>query len=240
VAAFLDVMAKAPAVASPSLVDPPSGSHGYLELCKLAVRPLRIRYAPAVHIVETTDEIRAATERAAGILSDFGHRIEPQRALGGVEIDEFLPIWQELIAAIPVADWSLTQPLTRWLGEAGKKLQRRDVSAAIASIGGRILNLFGDADMLLTPTVAVPPVPIGALKGLPPLETFRRAAQLGAFTAPFNISGQPAISVPAGLSGGKHPIGVQLVGRVGDDATVLALGRALEARLGWRQREYTV
>ena len=239
VAAFLDVMAKAPPVPSSSLEGPES-SLTYRELSAHTVRPLRIRLATSVHVVGTTDEIRAATERAAGILSDLGHHIEPRPALDGVEIDEFLPIWQELIAAVPVADWSLTQPLTRWLGEEGRKLQRRDVSAVIASISRRILDLFGDADMILSPTVAVPPVSIGALKGLAPLDTFRRAAQLGAFTAPFNISGQPAISVPAALGGGKHPIGVQLVGKVGDDAAVLALGRALEARLGWQQRAYNV
>ena len=238
VAAFLDVMAKVPPVTSPLLESAPRSSLSYLELSGHAVRPLRIRLATNVHVVATTDEVRAATEHAASILSDLGHHIEPRPALGGVEIDEFLPIWQELIAAVPVPDWSLTQPLTRWLGAEGKKLQRRDVSAVIASIARRILDLFGDADMLLTPTVAVPPVPIGALQGLAPLDTFRRAAQLGAFTAPFNISGQPAISVPAAVAGAKHPIGVQLVGKFGDDATVLALGRALEARLGWQQRAY--
>jgi amidase len=238
VAAFLDVMAKARPVPSPSLEDAPTAATTFLELCRCKVRPLRILLATSVHIVATTDEIRSAAERAASLLSDLGHHVEVRAALSGVEIDEFLPIWQELIASIPVADWSLTQPLTRWLGEQGKKLQRRDVAAAIASISQRILGLFGDADMLLTPTVAVAPLPIGTLKGLPPLDTFRRAAELGAFTAPFNISGQPAISIPAALSSARHPIGVQLVGKRGDDATVLALGRALEERLGWQQRAY--
>ena len=232
-AALLDVMAKTPPVPSVALEGAPSAAT-FLELCRYKVRPLRIRLATQVHIVATTDEIRAATERAASLLSDLGHRIEPEPLLSGIEIDEFLPIWQELVAGIPVPDWSITQPLTRWLGEAGKKLQRRDVSAVIASISERIINLYGDADMLLTPTVAVPPLPIGALKGLPPHATFRRAAELGAFTAPFNVSGQPAISIPAGLSRAGLPIGVQLVGKRGDDATVLALGRALEERLGTR------
>ena len=191
-----------------------------------------------MHIVTTTEEIRAATERAASILSDLGHHIEPQPVLTGIEVEEFLPIWQELVAAIPVPDWSLTEPLTRWLGEQGKKLQRKDVSAAITSLTQRILGLFGDADMLLTPTVAVAPFPIGTLKGMQPLDTFRRAAQLGAFTGPFNVSGQPAISVPADRSRAGHPIGVQLAGKGGDDATVLALGRALEERLGWRLHAY--
>ena len=86
--------------------------------------------------------------------------------------------------------------------------------------------------------MAVPPPPIGALNDMPPLETFRRAAELGAFTAPFNVSGQPAISIPAALSSAGHPIGVQLVGKLRDDATVLALGRALAERLDWRRRAY--
>jgi amidase len=243
-AALLDVMAKAAPAPSASLEGAPAsaaasaapGAASFFELCRRKVRPLRIRCASGVHIVATTDEIRATTERAAGILAELGHRIEFQPSLSGVEIDEFLPVWQELIANVPVSDWSLTQPLTRWLGEQGRKLQRRDVAAVIASISKRIFAFFGDADMWLTPTVAVPPFPIGALKDLAPLDTFRRAAELGAFTAPFNVSGQPAISVPAALSGAGHPIGVQLVGRPGDDATVLALGRALAERLEWRRR----
>ena len=199
VAALLDVMAKTPAVPSALLESTPGPSATFVALCRKKVRPLRIRLATNVHIVATTDEIRATTERAASILSDLGHRIETEALLSGVEVDEFLPIWQELVAAVPVADWSLTEPLTRWLGEQGKKLLRRDVAATIASISERIAAIFGDVDMWLTPTVAVPPPPIGSLKGLLPHDTFRRAAELGAFTAPFNVSGQPAISVPAGL-----------------------------------------
>ena len=245
-AALLDVMAKAApapsallegASTSPAAGASPRGA-SFLELCRRKVRPLRIRCATSVHIVATTDEIRAATERAAGILAELGHQIEFQPSLSGVEIDEFLPVWQELIANVPVSDWALTQPLTRWLGEQGKKLQRREVAAVIASISERVFALCGDADMWLTPTVAVPPFPIGAMKDLVPLDTFRRAAQLGAFTAPFNVSGQPAMSVPAALSNAGHPIGVQLIGKSRDDATVLALGCALAERLEWRRRAY--
>jgi amidase len=235
-AAFLDVMARAPATPSALLEGAADSTVTFLGLCRRRVRPLRIRFATSVHIVATTDEIRATTERAARLLAELGHQVEAEPALSGVEIDEFLPIWQELVASVPVPDWSLTEPLTRWLGEQGKKLQRKSVAATIASITARILAIFGDVDMWLTPTVAVPPFPIGTLRGLAPLETFRRAAELGAFTGPFNVSGQPAISLPAGLSRAGHPIGVQLVGRRGDDAAVLALGRALEERLGWEMR----
>jgi len=217
-----------------AMVAPPAFGPGFLARCREPVRPLRIRFATDVHIVATSDDVRATVERVASMLRDLGHSVEPQPALSGVTIDEFLPIWQELVAGIPVADWSMTQPLTRWLGEAGKKLVRRDVAARIAMLSERILSIFGDADMWLTPTVAVGPLAIGALRGLRPLEMFQRAAELGAFTAPFNVSGQPAISIPAGVDRNGHPIGVQLVGRCGEDATVLALARALEKPLDFR------
>src|SRR6185369_12721595 len=100
---------------------------------------------------------------------------------------------------------------TRWFAEGGKKLDARDVAVKVASIAERVLSAFGDADVWLMPTVSIAPLPIGALRDLPPLEAFHRAAHLGAFTAPFNISGQLAISIPAGLSSKGHPIGVQLV-----------------------------
>jgi amidase len=217
-----------------AMTDVPADGLGFLERSKRPLSPLRVNYATGVHIVETQDDVREAVERAAKILGDLGHHLEPQPALEGVSIDEFLPIWQELVANVPVADWTLTQPVTRWLREAGKHISRPSISATISSISDRVLALFGNADVWLTPTVAIAPPPIGAWRELSPPEVFARAAELGAFTAPFNVSGQPAISVPAGLSSKGHPIGVQIVGRRGEDATVLALGRVLEAALGWR------
>lgn len=219
-----------------AMIDLPADGVGFWEQSKRPPSPLRVHYATDVHIVETSSDVRAAVERAAKILGDLGHHVEAKPSLAGVTTDEFLPIWQELVAGVPVADWTLTQPVTRWLREAGKNLQRATVSAGIASIAERVLKLFGDADVWLTPTVAVAPPPIGAWRDLSPPDVFAHAAQLGAFTAPFNVSGQPAISLPAGLSSQGHPIGVQIVGRRGEDATVLALARMLEPALGWHGR----
>ena len=74
---------------------------------------------------------------------------------------------------------------------------------------------------------------IGAWRDLSPPVAFARAAKMGVFTAPFDVSGQPAVSVPAGLTRAGHPIGVQLAGRPLADATVLQLARQLEAELPW-------
>jgi Asp-tRNA(Asn)/Glu-tRNA(Gln) amidotransferase A subunit family amidase len=62
---------------------------------------------------------------------------------------------------------------------------------------------------------------------------FAEASKLGVFTAPFNISGQPAASVPAGRSAKGHPIGVQIAGRPLADGLVLALARQVEAAMPW-------
>jgi amidase len=207
---------------------------GFLELSAASPPPLKIRCVTEVHVVATSDEVRASVERAAGLLAQLGHDVERARMPDDVTIDEFLPIWQANTAQVPLRDWTLTEPVSRWLGEAGKKLDRRAVAGMVASMAKRILAAFGDADLWVTPTVAAGPIAIGSIRDLPPADLFRRAAELGAFTAPFNVSDQPAISLPAGLDRSGHPIGVQLVGRPSRDATVLAVARALEPLLGWQ------
>jgi amidase len=164
----------------------------------------------------------------------MGHRIE-ERTLDLPEgiIEEFLPVWQATAAQAPVYDWALTQPVTRWLGEQGMRVDHAEVVRIIRRLGAVVLETFGDADVWITPTVAVAPPAIGAWKHLSPPDTFREATKLGVFTAPFNISGQPAASVPAGRSRLGHPMGVQIAGKPLSDGLVLALARELERRMPW-------
>jgi len=103
----------------------------------------------------------------------------------------------------------------------------------------RVLAWFGDADLWLTPTVAMPPPVIGAWSALSQEDAFLAAAQLGSFTAPFNVSGQPAASVPLGLTRDGLPFGAQLAGKPLDDATVIAVSRQLELAMPWSSRTAT-
>jgi Asp-tRNA(Asn)/Glu-tRNA(Gln) amidotransferase A subunit family amidase len=97
----------------------------------------------------------------------------------------------------------------------------------------RVERHFADADLWVTPTVPILPPKVGSVRrDDPPARTFAALAPLGAFTAPFNISGQPAATLPAAVSSSGLPIGVQLVGRLYDDATVLGASRQLEEELG--------
>jgi aspartyl-tRNA(Asn)/glutamyl-tRNA(Gln) amidotransferase subunit A len=91
-------------------------------------------------------------------------------------------------------------------------------------------------DLLLTPTTAVPPFPLGA--GVPREIAGQEVSRLGwmPFTYPFNLTGQPAASVPAGWTEDGVPVGLQIVGRRHADRTVLAAAAAFEAARPWRDR----
>jgi amidase len=101
----------------------------------------------------------------------------------------------------------------------------------------RALDWFGDTDAWLMPTVAVPPPRVGAWTDLDPEQTFAEASALGVFTAVFNVTGQPAASVPAGVGPDNLPYGVQLAGRPARDADVLALALQIETVRPWSHRQ---
>jgi amidase len=92
-------------------------------------------------------------------------------------------------------------------------------------------------DVLLTPTVAQPPVPLGYFTetGDPEAE-FERMKQWTPFTAIFNMTGQPAVNVPLHWSPDGLPIGVMLVGRPADEGTLISLSAQLEEARPWRHR----
>ena len=81
--------------------------------------------------------------------------------------------------------------------------------------------------MLVTPTMAVPPFEVGTLspEGYDP----ENWMEWSPFTYPFNLTGQPAISVPCGFTGAGLPVGLQIVGQYHDEATVLRAAKAYEA-----------
>jgi amidase len=91
-------------------------------------------------------------------------------------------------------------------------------------------------DVWLTPTSPVVAPALGRYGGLPPAQAFHEVAPVGAFTAIFNATGQPAASVPMGLTRAGMPMGVQLAGRPLGDEVVLRLARQLEQLMPWRGR----
>jgi amidase len=232
-AAMLDVMAGL-SIGEPHWAPRPPAP--FAELARRTPGALRIRFVTRSPVAATTHpEVAEAVHRTARALEALGHHVEEGAVPDGT-LEEFLPIWQRMLATIPVPSWSRVQPITRWLADAGKTLRDEDVARLQAELERRVHEWFGDADLWLTPTVALPSPRVGAFMQGPPAEGFRGAAELGAFTALFNVSGQPAANVPAGLTAEGLPVGVQLAGRPNDEATVLAVSRQLEEAMPWRHR----
>ena len=124
---------------------------------------------------------------------------------------------------------------TRAEARVGRLLRRaRSVpSGPPARVLGRYQDWFEDHDVLLTPTLAAPPLRLGAYRGKGLARTLLGLTAYMPYTPPLNLVGFPAASVPAGGSRDGLPIGVQLVAARGDEALLLSLARQLETLRPW-------
>ncbi|HWJ50648.1 MAG TPA: amidase family protein, partial [Solirubrobacteraceae bacterium] len=107
------------------------------------------------------------------------------------------------------------------------------VLAGEARLAARLNAVFDDHDVLITPATATPPPPIGRLQGRGALWTLNAVAGMVPYNGVWNVTGQPAASVPAGFGADGLPRAVQLVGRPSDEATLLSLAGQLEAERPW-------
>ena len=117
------------------------------------------------------------------------------------------------------------------------------MAATQAAIGvtRRVVAAQAAVDVVLTPMLAQLPRPVGWFTaGGDPAQDYERQKAFTPFTATYNITGQPALSLPVSWGsengGAELPVSVQLVGQAGDDALLLALGAELEAAAGWTGR----
>ena len=133
------------------------------------------------------------------------------------------------------------RPLTVWLRERGRSLSALDLYRALGllrSVAREELERSAVYDVILTPTLAQPPSKVGSLRDdADPVQDFENQKHFAPFTAPYNLSGQPAISIPLHWTDHALPIGVQLVGRPGDEVTLLRLAAQLEAAEPWEGRK---
>jgi amidase len=127
--------------------------------------------------------------------------------------------------------------------EEGKRWRAVDLLNAMAY--GNILSravgaFFEGVDVLVTPTIATPPAPLGEIdqnrKGMTPMEWTRQVFAYCPFTPLFNTTGQPAFSLPLHWSASGLPIGVQIAGRFGDEATLFRLAAELEEARPWKDK----
>src|SRR5690348_970269 len=184
----------------------------------------------------------AAYEEASALLASLGHEVEDiQMPFGPDVVPSFETLWYSMATLTPVTagDEERLLPLTRYLRERGKATSAADLIFAQAYLqfivrgAWKTLNQF---DAVLTPTLASPPVPVGYFDEVEPPENFERQKRFTPYAAIYNVTGQPAVSVPLYWTDGGLPIGVMLAGRMGDEATLISLSAQLEAARPWRDR----
>ena len=128
------------------------------------------------------------------------------------------------------------EPFTRMLYERGKAASGTEYAAALQAavlVGVELAAFFKQYDVLVTPTMPVPPIPLGLLDPTSVESIARHAAPLGAFTAFCNASGQPAISLPTAHYADGLPLGVQLVAAYGREGLLLHLAAQVESAKPW-------
>jgi amidase len=194
---------------------------------------------------ELDPECRAAAEDAGRLLESLGHAVEPEAVKG------FLTVVSAGVAfALDAAAAKLgrplvaedVEPLTWTVAQAGRAVSAPAYVAAVAANhahGRRLAAWWAEGfELLLTPTCAKPPPPIGHFASPPenPLAGYLRAAPYGAFTMHWNVSGQPAISLPLHWSADGLPVGVQLVAASGREDLLLRVAAQLEAARPWADR----
>jgi amidase len=152
--------------------------------------------------------------------------------------EAFRVIWQVGASLIPVDDDTerLLEPLTRWLVHRGREIPASTLARALATLSAyerSVIRQFDGYDAVLTPTLAMTPRPIGWYDKEDGEHNFAQQVQYTPFTSFVNVSGLPAITLPVHRTAEGLPMGAQLIGRPGGEATLLSLGRQLERRLRW-------
>jgi amidase len=186
-------------------------------------------------------EIRSAVEAGAERLEELGHEVapvDPSYGLVGLGLVPRGVAGVEKWLRERVPDHGALEPRTRVHGRLGRALGGAPLRAARAAEPGlrrRIGGVFEQVDVVLTPSTAALPPRIGAHAGHGYWRTSSAASAACPFAWAWNVTGWPALSVPAGFSAAGLPIGAQLLGRENDEATLLALGAELEAAGGWAE-----
>lgn len=231
-ALMLNVMKQADARDWTSL---PTDSTDYLQGLNEGIRGLRIAYSPTLGYAKNIHpEVAAAVDKAVKVLEQLGAHVEqvdpgiedPLEITTGLWFLGSLTVWNGLSAE----QQAMTDPdfkAQALLGQQLSALEIQQLNLKRGALGSHMRQFMQKYDLLVTPAVAVPAFdirPAGQEKMTP-------EAMLGwtPFSYPFNLTQQPASTIPCGLTQAGLPIGLQFVGRMFDDAMVLRASRAYES-----------
>jgi len=240
-------------VAGQSAITAPPPARPFLD--EVGADPGRLRIAWAAPVPEGValdPACRAAAEDAARLAAEQGHHVEP--AAPEIDYEQLKRTMIVLVeshvaeslspgaALLPRAPGPELLQRTTWLmAEAGRRHSAQDYIRAIQAkqeIGARLARFFDRYDVLITPTLALPPVPLGSIDAEgDDLEGFYDGIRAFIpYTQIYNLAGLPAASLPLHWTPEGLPVGVQIGARAGDEATLIRLASQFEAARPWFAR----
>jgi aspartyl-tRNA(Asn)/glutamyl-tRNA(Gln) amidotransferase subunit A len=202
------------------------------------VRDLRIAFSPTLGFASVDPEVAAAVEKAAAVFTDLGARVEMVDPGFADPVEAFHVLWfagaAKSVEALTPERRAELDPGLREICEQGERHSALDYLTATACRMelGRLMGRFHeDHDLLLTPALPIPAFEAGL--EVPAGWAEPRWTSWTPFTYPFNMTQQPAASVPCGFTSAGLPVGLQVVGPRHADARVLAACRAFESARPW-------
>jgi amidase len=238
-AALLDVLAGR-RVGDPGWAPPPA--EAFLAACDRDPGHLRIArfIEPVITDADVHPECVAAWEAASTLLASLGHEVEDIAVpMPRAAVPTFETCWAVLTAlsVVPPEKEVLLRPLTRWLAERGSAVSGPEFGLAIGAMrrfGADCLATLAPYDAVLTPTLAVPPMPVGAIRDdSDPAADFAAQKAFTPWTSAWNVTGMPAVSLPLHWTPEGLPVGVMLAARPAEEGLLLALAAQVEAASPW-------
>lgn len=231
---------------------PPTPAESWLDLSRRTPRKLRVGFTVTPPNGTAIDpDVRAAVLATAKTLGGLGHVVEEHdmpldgnaawktyARMCAVEMAATFDFLAQLVGREVTAQD--VEPVTWAVIQRGRSLAATEHAAtieALRQLSRAVATDLNPYDIFLTPTLTQLPRPLGFYDmSMTDLDAYNALWADSIFQFPFNFSGLPAISLPLGQSREGIPIGVQLVGRYGDEATVLAASTQLEEAMPWRHR----
>jgi amidase len=223
----------------------PRYARSYLEAARQPADRLRVavsRKIPPGLIAKVSEDQIGAWERTRELLAELGHDVIERDPLYGMVALEFTQTWVRGIYedTLEVPEPEKLERSTRQMAGAGRVLvppRRRDrLLAKREATAARIEALWDEVDVLVTPGLGSTPIAAEAGYGRAAPAAFDRAGRFTPFTPPFNVTGQPAVTLPAGSADDGLPLSVQLVGRRGAEDTLYSLAGQIEQARPWADR----
>jgi len=198
------------------------------------VKGLRMAYSPNLGYARVDPQVTRLVEAAVGVLEGLGAHVEPADPGFASPRDTFWTLWSascaKIVSAMGASERSLLDPGLRVTAERGARISAIDLIGAEgerAQLMQKTNAFLSRYDVLLTPTVAVPALPVG--RDLSDPNTEAAWIDWTPFSYPFNLSRQPAANIPCGFTAEGLPVGLQAVAALDRDALLLRVARAYEA-----------